>query len=199
MFLLFTGRVIHLSPGPILQRRKKNLSLLKRRSDDLKPLLAGAGRAPLGGVSVRAPSHGQESTGPGPALQPARGGHVRPTLVEGGGPSPQTEASGPKAAPQAEGKGPGQETGAGGHGLVLLIAGAGLVLGVEGGARFSAAVPSIDGTGGKGNQATLQFSSCANSVVQGPGRDAAQARLLHGSLNWVRHFDRTRLILVTID
>lgn len=194
VFLLFTGLIIHLSSGPILQRGKKNLSLPKRRSDDLKLLLAGVGRAPLRGVSVRTPSHGQEC-----ALQPARGDPVHPMLVEGGGPSPPTEANGLKAAPPAGGKGPGQETGAGDHGLVLRIADAGLVLGVEGGAQFSAAAPLIGGTGGKGNQATLRFSSCANSVVQGPGRDAAPARLLHGSLNWVKHFAGTHLIVVMLD
>lgn len=114
--------------------------------------------------------------------------------VGGGGPSPQTEASGPRAAPQAGGKGPGQETEAGDHDLVLLIVDAGLVQGVEGGAQCFAAVRLIDGTDGKGNLATLQFSFSANSVVQDPGQDAAQARLLHVSLNWVKHFDGTNLV-----
>lgn len=109
--------------------------------------------------------------------------------VGGGGPSLQTEASGQRAAPLGGGKGPGQETEAGDQDLVLLIAGVGLVQGVEGGARCFAAARLIDGTDGKGNLATLQFSFCANSVVPGPGQDGAQARLLHGSLNWVKYFE----------
>lgn len=139
--------------------------------------------------SDRALSHGDDRTGPGraPAPPPARGDPVHPMPGAGGGPSPQTEANDPRAAQLAGEKGPGQEKEAGGHGPAPPIADAGPGQGVEGDARCSAAAPLTVETDGSGSLATLQSSFSASSVVQGPAHDAAQARLLHGSPNWVKY------------
>lgn len=182
---------------PSLQQREKLLSLLKRRRDaqSLGVLHAGGGLA-LRAVSAHGPSPDPEPTGPGLALRPGRGGRVHRTPAGGGGPSPRTAASGPGAVPRGGGKGRGQGTEAGAPGPVLQIADAGLVPGVAGGGQCFGVVLSIGETDGRESLATLQFSFSENSGALDLGRGEVQARLLHGSLNWVKHFDTSLIVIV---
>lgn len=167
---------------------KKNLSPLKGKSENLKVPHGGEGRVPTRGASGRDPSRvgGPTVRARDPALRPARGVPVHPTPGAGGGPSPPTEANDPRVAQLAGEKGPGRETVDGARGRAPLTAGAGQGHGVGGGGRCSAAAPLTGETGGSASRVTLLSSFYASSGAPGPAHGAAQARLLHGSLNWVK-------------
>lgn len=165
---------------------KKNQSLLKEKNENRKVPHAGDGLVPMRDASGRDPSLEGGPTVRDLAPRAASGDPVRPTPGAGGGPSPPTEASGPRAARLAAVKGQGRETEAGARGRAPPTAGAGRGQGVAAGGQCFAAALLTGETGGSASQVTRLSLSYASSAALGPALVAAPARLLHGSLNWVK-------------